>query len=192
MKNERRSIVVGQAVDDLPDAGVHFVHDDSFIDKAASIRQFIRLAHVDDTELAVGLMKIIGGRVCGDRERPCFDTCTATKGVEPFSPRCLSESTEQTSVLKCAGCWRRLRRCRNRATCMNGSFPVGLQSNIPRNSLRAQLNGVSKGGEHPLWSSAGSIPRRRNAPLIEKMLVLVLFAREMAADFLVGQGFDFV
>lgn len=85
MKNERRSIVVGQAVDDLPDASVHFVYDDSFIDKAASIRQGIRFAHVNDTEPAVGLTKIIGGGVCGDRERPRLDTGAATEGVEPPS-----------------------------------------------------------------------------------------------------------
>jgi ABC-type antimicrobial peptide transport system permease subunit len=35
--------------------------------------------------------------------------------------------------------------------------------NIPRCLRRAQLNGVSKGGEHPLWSRAGLIPRARNA-----------------------------
>jgi hypothetical protein len=37
------------------------------------------------------------------------------------------------------------------------------KSNIPRCLRRAQLNGVSKGGEHPLWSRAGLIPRARNA-----------------------------
>jgi hypothetical protein len=40
------------------------------------------------------------------------------------------------------------------------------KSNIPRCLRRAQLNGVSKGGEHPLWSRAGFIPRSRNARLI--------------------------
>ena len=31
----------------------------------------------------------------------------------------------------------------------------------PRLLRRAQLNGVSKGGEHPLWSRAGFKPRSR-------------------------------
>jgi len=31
----------------------------------------------------------------------------------------------------------------------------------PRLLRRAQLNGVSKGGEHPLWSRAGFEPRSR-------------------------------
>ena len=42
-----------------------------------------------------------------------------------------------------------------------------LNLNIPRSLLRAPSNGESKGGEHPLWSRAGSIPRTRNALFIQ-------------------------
>ncbi|MGZ8530791.1 MAG: DNA polymerase ligase N-terminal domain-containing protein [Candidatus Binatia bacterium] len=43
-----------------------------------------------------------------------------------------------------------------------GEF-VPLNLNIPGSLLRAPANGESKGGEHPLWSRAGLIPRTRNA-----------------------------
>jgi len=43
----------------------------------------------------------------------------------------------------------------------HGDFPLRpmVESNIPRSLLRAPSNGVSKVGEHPLWSHAGLIPR---------------------------------
>jgi len=37
----------------------------------------------------------------------------------------------------------------------------GMILSKPRLLRRAQLNGVSKGGEHPLWSRAGFKPRSR-------------------------------
>ncbi|MGZ8466653.1 MAG: hypothetical protein ACXWXT_14010, partial [Candidatus Binatia bacterium] len=47
-----------------------------------------------------------------------------------------------------------------------GEF-VPLNLNIPGSLLRAPAHGESKGGEHPLWSRAGLIPRTRNALFIE-------------------------
>ena len=45
---------------------------------------------------------------------------------------------------------------------------MGFNLIIPRSLLRAPFKGKSKGGEHPLWSLAGLIPRTPNAPFIAR------------------------
>ena len=49
-----------------------------------------------------------------------------------------------------------------------------LNLNSPRSMLREPSNGESKGGEHPLWSRAGLLPRARNASFIWIVMSLVL------------------
>jgi len=46
----------------------------------------------------------------------------------------------------------------------------------PRLLRRAQLNGVSKGGEHPLWSRAGFKPRSRFKLIAARRKVLTIYA----------------
>jgi hypothetical protein len=46
--------------------------------------------------------------------------------------------------------------------------PIYFNLNIPCSLLRAPSNGESNGGEHPLWSHAGLIPRTRNALFIDQ------------------------
>ena len=51
-------------------------------------------------------------------------------------------------------------------TMLTGDDDILRESNIPRRLRRAQLNGVSKGGEHPLWSPARLIPAGEMASLL--------------------------
>ena len=70
MQNERRTVVLGQAVDDLPHAGVHLVYDDPFIDPAVRGRYIRSFVHLDNLESALGCPEMVGGDARGDRERP--------------------------------------------------------------------------------------------------------------------------
>ena len=54
----------------------------------------------------------------------------------------------------------------------------------PRLLRRAQLNGVSKGGEHPLWSRAGFKPRSRcQIDLLEKFNCAGFIPRQLFGAF---------
>jgi hypothetical protein len=77
MQNKRCTVVLGQAVDDLPHASVHLVHDEPFINCAVGIRQVRSFVNLDDLQSTLGCPEMVGGDAGGDSERPRLHAGTA-------------------------------------------------------------------------------------------------------------------
>jgi hypothetical protein len=70
VQNERRTVVLRQAVDDLPDAAVHLVDDEPLLDRMIRVCWFGGFSEADDPRPVRGLAEMVGGDPCGDREGP--------------------------------------------------------------------------------------------------------------------------
>jgi hypothetical protein len=70
VEDESRPVLLGQAVDHQPHAGVHLVDDELLLDRVVKHRQVRRFAQVHDLCSVGRLAKMVGGNAGRDRKRP--------------------------------------------------------------------------------------------------------------------------